>query len=324
LAVVSDRYLAETVSSTTLGEWVTPGRPPMVESAEAAYGPLVVHDRDGWSSVVRVQSAASNPIDVRLVVLGAAGDVAGTAQVELCPMAGHAWPLAAFDALPERFVGSVRVESMAPLADFELLHGSVEFLRAGPDGQPDAAAAYDLLGERDGFDWPEGRGEGGLASGNTVIAVPRLEKGTASGGSTTLLAVANLVGQVGFTDFTVFVYDQNGLVDYWCGKVQEQQIETVDLDRWGSLSPGFRGSAVVSAGFWEHDVFAGEDWVRNPVGLGVAVLDGGPAGQADASAASIGVAMGSPAGADWVGSLLPHRHRGCVSLPFVPFALRQR
>ncbi|MCW5879652.1 MAG: hypothetical protein KIS91_01755 [Anaerolineae bacterium] len=65
------------------------------------------------------------------------------------------------------------------------------------------------------------------------------------------------------------MYDQNGLLDFVCEKLNEKQVEYIDLARWGWINPGFKGSAVISATFWEHDVFDGEgQFVRNVVGLG--------------------------------------------------------
>jgi hypothetical protein len=82
------------------------------------------------------------------------------------------------------------------------------------------------------------------------------------------LAIQNVVPKPGFTDFAIFVYDQNGLLDYVCEKLNEKQVEYIDLSTWGWVQPGFKGSAVISATFWEHDVFGGDGtFLRNVVGL---------------------------------------------------------
>ena len=73
----------------------------------------------------------------------------------------------------------------------------------------------------------------------------------------------------GFTDFAIFIYDQNGLLDYVCQKLTEKQVEYINLATWGYVNPRFNGSAVVSAVFWEHDVFSPTgNFERNLVGLG--------------------------------------------------------
>ena len=78
----------------------------------------------------------------------------------------------------------------------------------------------------------------------------------------------------GFTDFAIFLYDQNGLIDNVCEKLNEKQVEYIDLDSWGYMNPGFKGSAVISAAFWEHDVFDDTGvFLRNLVGLGAVVVE---------------------------------------------------
>jgi hypothetical protein len=57
-------------------------------------------------------------------------------------------------------------------------------------------------------------------------------------------------------------------LDYVCEKLNEKQVEYIDLSTWGWVQPGFKGSAVISATFWEHDVFgATGGFLRNVVGL---------------------------------------------------------
>ena len=78
----------------------------------------------------------------------------------------------------------------------------------------------------------------------------------------------------GFTDLVIYVYDQNGLIDYVCQKLNEKQVEYIDVQTWGWLHQGFRGSAVISAWFWEHDVADGGGFfLRNLVGLAAVSLE---------------------------------------------------
>jgi hypothetical protein len=81
----------------------------------------------------------------------------------------------------------------------------------------------------------------------------------------------------GFTDLAVYLYDQNGFLDVSCQKLNQRQVTVLDLQNLGFLSAGFRGSALVSAAFWEHDVFdpAG-NFLRNVVSLQGAVQEPGP------------------------------------------------
>ena len=86
----------------------------------------------------------------------------------------------------------------------------------------------------------------------------------------------NVVPKPGFTDFAIYIYDQNGLLDYVCQKLNEKQAEYIDLQTWGYVSPGFKGSAVISAVFWEHDVFGDPptgQFLRNILGLGAVAVE---------------------------------------------------
>ena len=65
-------------------------------------------------------------------------------------------------------------------------------------------------------------------------------------GVTSELAIANVVPKPGFTDFVIYIYDQNGLLDYVCQKLNEKQVEYIDLQTWGYINTGFKGSAIIS------------------------------------------------------------------------------
>ena len=134
--------------------------------------------------------------------------------------------------------------------------------------------SYPLLTSQNAFDWPTGSGAGGTASGAALLAWPRLARSHAPGGSVTTLAVTNLVRRPGFTDYVILIYDQNGLMDYVLAKLNEEQTEYFDLATWGFINPGWRGSAIVSACMWEHDVFGERgEFQRNLVGLAGVAFD---------------------------------------------------
>ena len=84
----------------------------------------------------------------------------------------------------------------------------------------------------------------------------------------------NIVTKPGFTDFAIYIYDQNGLLDFICQKIHREQVEYIDLQTWGYVSNGFKGSAIISATFWEHEVFDGEgNFIRNLLGLGAVSIE---------------------------------------------------
>ena len=147
-------------------------------------------------------------------------------------------------------------------------------LREGPDQSVTDSFAYRLLRDQEVFAWPSGAGEGGLASGIGAIALPDLTKSRSAPRHSTQLMIANMVPLPGFTDFAIVISDQNGVLDYVLEKLNERQVEYVDLDTWGYVNDGFQGSAVLSAMFWEHDVFDDEgEHVRNLVGLSAVLAD---------------------------------------------------
>ncbi|MFN8422811.1 MAG: hypothetical protein U0470_05225 [Anaerolineae bacterium] len=38
----------------------------------------------------------------------------------------------------------------------------------------------------------------------------------------------------GFTDLIIYIFDQNGLMDYVCQKLNEKQVEYIDLQTWAT------------------------------------------------------------------------------------------
>ncbi len=205
----------------------------------------------------------------------AAGLVAGSLAANAAAHPRRSGPACSSDLVygardPGAAVSRPSADDQAPT-----LSGVVELVRRNSDtGEQIDSAAYEMLGEQTAFDWPEGGGEGGTASGAAVVALPSLRKDQTAEGITTHIAISNVVPKPGFTDFVVFVYDQHGLLDYVCEKLNEKQTEYIDLARWGYINEGFIGHAIVSAVFWEHDLFtSGGQYVRNMVGLTAALAD---------------------------------------------------
>jgi hypothetical protein len=136
------------------------------------------------------------------------------------------------------------------------------------------AIAYNLLPEHKAHIWQIGSGPGGDISGVGLIAIPSLLKDLDGTGITSEIAIMNLVTKPGFTDFAIYIYDQNGLLDFVCQKIHREQVEYIDLQTWGYVNNGYKGSAIISATFWEHDVFGPTGrFLRNLVGLGAVSIE---------------------------------------------------
>jgi hypothetical protein len=226
---------------------------------------------------------------VKVYFLDNGGGVLATVVDWICPRGSQSFFLPVIGGLPGNWVGSARVESQewwtpgTGAVDPPYV-SAVVMLEKWTDPARTSrreAIAYNALGECYLFDWQIGSGAGGTRSGSAVFAVPLLMK--EYNGITTELGITNLVPKPGFTDFAIYIYDQNGLLDFVCQKLTEKQVEYINLATWGYVNPRFNGSAVVSAVFWEHDVFGPTgNFVRNLVGLGgVAVervggVNGGP------------------------------------------------
>ena len=240
------------------------------------FAPLIYSEYQGWDTAIQVQNlSGTTNAKVKVYFLDKSGDIITTLVDWICPRGSQTYFLPAIAAMPGNWVGSARVESQSWWApgtneiDPPKI-SSVVLLEKWSDPARSIrreAVAYNGQTECLLYDWQVGGGKGGTASGSAVFAVPFLAKGNR--GYTSEVAITNLVAKPGFTDFAIFVYDQNGLLDQVCEKLHDRQVEYIDLNTWGGIPPRFLGSMVVSAVFWEHEVFDPRgNFVRNLVGLG--------------------------------------------------------
>ncbi len=258
---------------------------------QIAYLPLTYSEYQGWDTAIQVQNLDPTlAAKVKVYFLDRGGDIITTLVDWVCPRGSQTFFLPVIANIPGSWAGSARVESaewITPGGPNVLAPRIVAVALMERWSDPARttrreAIAYNAQGECLLYDWQLGSGTGGTASGAGVLAFPLIAKGNR--GIDTELAITNLVPKPGFTDFVLFFYDQNGLIDQVCQKVTEKQVDYIDLNQYGFLDRGFLGSAVVSAVFWEHDVFdARGQFVRNVVGLGaVAIERVGTAGSAGA------------------------------------------
>ncbi len=240
--------------------------------SQVAYGPLIYREEHGWETWLAVQNLSSIVnAKVKVYFLDNSGDVIKPLVDWVCPRGTQLFVLPYVNDLPGNYVGTVRVESQEwwtpgdPKVLPPNILGVAHLIKySGPSFEdPMEAIAYNLFPEWQAYDWQLGEEE---EYGVSVIGIPSLMKRGA--GVTTELAIQNVVPKPGFTDFAIFIYDQNGLLDYVCEKLNEKQSEYINLDSWGYINPGFKGSAVISATFWEHNVWSATGrFVRNVVGL---------------------------------------------------------
>jgi hypothetical protein len=248
-----------------------------------AYGPLIYSEYQGWDTGIQVQNlTATTAAKVKVYFYDRSGDIVTTLVDWVCPRGSQNFYLPAIASLPGNWVGSVRVESQewftpgGPIVGATAISAVAQLVKYSDIQRIDAeeALAYNLLAEFDAYDWQLGHGAGGEESGVALLAIPSLIKDLQSAGVTTEIAIANLVPKPGFTDFAIHIYDQNGYIDFVCEKLGDKQVEYVDLATWGYINNGFKGSAIISATFWEHDVFSTSgDFLRNVVGLGAVTVE---------------------------------------------------
>ena len=257
--------------------YVQNGKPLYTAGSPVAFGPLIYSEYQGWDTTIYVQNlSATTSSKVKVYFLDRSGGVITTVADWVCAQGAQAFFLPVISNLPGNWVGSVRVESqdwLAPgspgisapnlVAVAQLVHYA-DLART----ETQEAIAYNLFPEQLIYDWQLGSGAGGLNSGVGRIGIPSFHKDLRGTGVTSEISIANVVPKPGFTDFAIFIYDQNGLIDTLCEKLSHQQVEYIDLASWGFVHPGFKGSALISATFWEHDVFDPTGgFTRNVVGL---------------------------------------------------------
>jgi uncharacterized repeat protein (TIGR01451 family) len=238
------------------------------------YGPLIYREYQGWDSQVWVQNLSSIfSAKVKVYFLDNSGDIITTIVDWVCPRGSQKFFLPVISGLPGHYVGAVRVESQAywspgdPPVDSPRIMSVAELLKYEGPARAEVleGIAYNLFGEDEAYDWQIGEIE---TWGVRRIAIPSLTN--RAGGYTTELAIQNVVANPGFTDFAIYFYDQNGLIDYVCEKLNQKQVEYVAINTWGFIAPHFEGSAVISATRWTH---AGNNPTGRSVGLAAVAVE---------------------------------------------------
>lgn len=93
-----------------------------------------------------------------------------------------------------------------------------------------------------------GRGfSNGAEASHNLQGFPLVGRSFGGEGVRTLLTVRHDPDEDGITAVAVFLYDSAGLHDYFCLELRPDEEQTVDLDDYFRVPPGFVGSLVVAA-----------------------------------------------------------------------------
>lgn len=242
-----------------------------------AYGPLAQDPERGWDNEVTVQNLSLTAVAVvQVEFLDHAGVVRATENDTLCAGDSATFLRPVTADRPGQPTGSVRVHALPEPDQATAPIAAVVTLRHYNDAVRSASVetvSYNALGASRSFVWPNGAGAGGAASGSPLVAIPAWWKDVYSAGSSSELAVTNLVGVPGWTDLALLVYDQNDLVDVYCRRLGAGQTTYLNPEELGVVPAGFHGSILVSATYWEHPVPADASGpARQLVGLGAVTL----------------------------------------------------
>jgi len=222
--------------------------------SQVLFGPLIYREFQGWQSSITVQNLSGvRAATVKVYFYDESGNVITTLVDWICPRGSQTFFLPVINGLPGRFVGAVRVESLTtftpggPVQEFVPIAGVAHLVRySDPTAAvPLEAVSYNLFPEPQAFDYQLGPGITGL------IGIPSVLKNKA--GLSTEIAIQNVNPNPGFTDFAIYLYDANGLIDVICEKLGSLNVEYLNVNNWGVLNPGFGGSAVISALFTTQD-----------------------------------------------------------------------
>jgi len=223
------------------------------------YAPLTYREYNGWDTGIQVQNLSSVVnAKVKVYFFDASGDIVQTIVDWICPRGSQTfflpainWPGYLFE-----YVGAARVESQDwwspgdPGVDAPNVMSVVNLVKYQDSTRAVAleGLAYNAFSEPEVYDWQLNLGLGRL--GFPVIGVPFVAQGKQ--GVTSEIAIQNVNPNPGWTDFEVQIYDQNGWIDTMCEKLNEKQVEYVDISQWRVINPGFLGSMKIVPVWWTH------------------------------------------------------------------------
>ncbi len=259
LAVDTERH--DTLASYTAAPALTVS-PSLGELRWLA--PLVFDDAHGWDTLVQVQNlATSGNARVKVQLVDGTGEVVQTLTDFVCPRGSQTFffPITATEPGPG--AASVRVVSEpystgpdTPPAKPWPIAGTVTLVRYPDTARSRAMAqlAYDLLPASALEDYGVNPGDATTAGSAGRVALPVVYADPEGLGLETELAVTNLVtDRAGVTRYQVRFVDGGDVVATLCDELPAGAIRYYDVDDLAAVLPAaFRGSAIVSATWWNH------------------------------------------------------------------------
>ncbi|MSP13758.1 MAG: DUF11 domain-containing protein [Chloroflexi bacterium] len=215
------------------------------------YAPLVYREVNGWQTGIQVQNLSTTlAAKVKVYFTDHTGGVITAIVDWICPAGSQSFYLPIINGLPGNFVGAARIESQdwfspgtpnIPAPNIMSIVNVIKYANQHSTDTPLEMVMYNALPEKAAFRWQTGPGPGAGLLGVPLVAKAKTEQ------VYTELAVQNINPNPGFTDFAIYFYDQNGLLDYVCKKLNEKQVAYIDLATWAFVPAGFLGSVIISA-----------------------------------------------------------------------------
>ncbi|MSP12389.1 MAG: hypothetical protein EXR62_05465 [Chloroflexi bacterium] len=211
------------------------------------YAPLIYREYNGWSAGIQVQNLNSHlPARVRVYFFDQSGDIITSLLDWICPRGSQTFFLPTINNLPGNYVGYARIESQQwfaagdPLTEVPNILSIVNLIRYADASMSNTleATTYNALPEQQAFDF-----QVGTVPLTYTLAYPILAKGFQ--GINSEISIVNLNPNPGFTDYAAILYDQNGAISSFCGKLGSRQVDYIDISTWGAIPANFMGSLVI-------------------------------------------------------------------------------
>ncbi|MSP11751.1 MAG: hypothetical protein EXR62_02215 [Chloroflexi bacterium] len=230
------------------------GTPFYTPGSSVNYAPLIYREFNGWQTGIQVQNLSSIVnAKVKVYFVDHVGGIITTVVDWICPRGSQTFFLPVINGLPGNYVGAARVESQnwwtpgdpsVKAPDVMSVVNVIKYADQNSTTTPLEMVMYNAVQEWESFDWQVGVA-GGIR-GVGMLGVPLVAKAKFNQVYSEL-AIQNINPNPGFTDFAIYFYDQNGLLDFVCEKLNEKQVEYIDLNSWGYIPHGFLGSVIINA-----------------------------------------------------------------------------